>query len=131
MTKDKKTETEEPAARLTFEQSLAKLQQIVQQLEDGGVGLEEALSRYEEGIKYLKQCHGMLQVAERKIALLTGVDEQGNPVSVPVDEQAMSLEEKADQRSRRRSRQESPTRSATKPLPPSGDDATDVPGGLF
>ena len=33
----------------TFEQALAELERIVRELEDGAIGLEDALSRYEQG----------------------------------------------------------------------------------
>lgn len=92
----------EPAP--SFEQSLARLAQIVSDLEDGPLGLAESLARYEEGIRCLKQCYGTLEQAERKIELLAGVDAQGQPVVEPMTDEALSLEEKAQARSRRRSR---------------------------
>jgi exodeoxyribonuclease VII small subunit len=87
---------------LTFEQLLEKLQGIVEQLEEGQLGLSDALVRYEEGVECLKQCYQALQKAERKIELLAGVDAEGNPVTEPFGEQAMSLDEKRESRSRRR-----------------------------
>lgn len=91
------------ADRLTFEQALAAIESIVHELEEGQLGLEESLTRYERGAKLLRQCHEQLQRAERRIELLTGVDADGRPICVPLDEAAAPLEEKARQRSRRRS----------------------------
>ena|SRR5579884_1702364 len=68
---------------LTFEQALAALDQIVHELEDGGTGLEEALTRYEQGVGLLKRCYTHLRDAEQRILLLTGVDEEGQPVVQP------------------------------------------------
>lgn len=88
----------------SFEKALARLEGIVDQLEEGDVGLAEALSVYEEGVKHLRQCYQLLEQAERRIELLTGVDAEGNPVSQPFDEaETATLEKKGASRSRRRS----------------------------
>ena len=77
-----------PAESLSFEEALASLEQIVHDLEDGKLGLAESLSRYEQGVSLLKQCHQLLERAERRIELLTGVDAAGNPVTEVFDHQA-------------------------------------------
>src|SRR5437870_3986498 len=74
---------ESPREQLTFEQALAELDRIVRDLEDGGTGLEEGLARYEQGIGLLKRCYAQLRDAEQRIQLLTGVDEEGQPVLQP------------------------------------------------
>lgn len=68
---------------LTFEQARAELEQLVHDLEDGRIGLQEALDRYEKGIGLLKHCYQLLQQAEQRILQLTGVDENGQPVLQP------------------------------------------------
>src|SRR5438046_3773673 len=68
-----------PSEGLTFEQSLAQLEQIVRDLEDAQLGLDEALGRYEQGVGLIKRCQAQLQQAEQRILLLTGV-EAGQPV---------------------------------------------------
>jgi exodeoxyribonuclease VII small subunit len=113
-----------PSDSPNFEQALAALEKIVHELEEGNLGLEEAVGRYEAGVKLLKQCHGLLAEAERRIELLTGVDASGQPIVEAFDEQqATSLEEKAKTRSKRRS---TPERPAARP--PSD---MDEPGSLF
>jgi exodeoxyribonuclease VII small subunit len=87
-----------------FEESLEKLERSVRQLEDGKLGLSQSLQCYEEGVKQLKLCYRALEVTERKIELLAGVDAEGNPLTEPFDEQEMTLDEKAASRSQRRSR---------------------------
>ena len=72
----------------TFESALVRLESLVRELEDGRIGLAEALARYEEGVGLLKQCFGQLETAERRIELLTGVDAAGNPVVQPFDDTA-------------------------------------------
>ena len=67
------------AASPSFEEALAELDAIVHDLEEGQTGLAEALARYEQGVGLLKRCYGLLERAERRIELLTGIDAQGNP----------------------------------------------------
>jgi exodeoxyribonuclease VII small subunit len=87
----------------SFEDCLQELEAIVAELEGGKLGLSEALARYEQGVGHLKSCHELLERAERKIELLSGVDAEGNPITRPFDEAAhASLEEKAAARGRRR-----------------------------
>jgi len=81
-----------------FEESLAELEAIVADLEGGDLGLSDALARYEDGVRRLKQCHAQLQAAERRIELLSGVDADGNPVTTPFDDTATT-----DDRSKKRS----------------------------
>ena len=96
--KIKKSDTQ-----LSFEESLAQLEETVQQLEAGQLGLSESLELYETGIKTLKECHQALSAAQRRIELLTGVDEEGNPKTESFDEGDLTLEQKRTKRSRRRS----------------------------
>jgi exodeoxyribonuclease VII small subunit len=54
-----------------FEDALAKLEQLVREIEAGEVSLEESIDKYAEGIKLVKHCRKILDDAERKIQLLT------------------------------------------------------------
>ena len=82
----------------TFEASLAELDAIVHQLEDGELGLADSLARYELGVKHLKHCYQLLQSAEQKIDLLTGVQRDGAPITEPFATDAATLEESAGRR---------------------------------
>ncbi|EMI18001.1 Exonuclease VII, small subunit [Rhodopirellula maiorica SM1] len=73
------------SAEIDFEQAVGEVQQIVNELESGELGLSESLSHYERGIKRLNQCHGLLEAAERKVTLLSGFDADGNPVTEPLE----------------------------------------------
>lgn len=55
----------------SFEQSLKRLEEIVESLEAGNVPLDEAVSLYEEGIQLSKECAGKLKETELKIKKLT------------------------------------------------------------
>ena len=93
----------EPTTPPHFEDALGDLEQIVHDLEEGDLGLAESLGRYEKGVRLLKQCYALLEQAERKIEVLSGVDREGNPVAQPFDDKATSLEEKPQARGKRRS----------------------------
>ena len=87
---------------LSFEDSLRELQKIVQQLEQGELGLSESLDSYESGVQHLNQCYRQLAKAEQKVELLREVAEDGSSVTEPFEEDSMSLEEKAAARGARR-----------------------------
>src|SRR3981189_2825284 len=88
--------SDSPLDNLTFEQALAELEGIVQELEDGQVGLEESLARYEKGGGLIKRCYGQLRQAEQKILLLTGVDDEGQPAVQPFEHAATAESMKLD-----------------------------------
>ena len=46
-----------------FEKSLKQLEDIVQQMENGDLGLEESLQQFEQGIKLAKSCQNALSSA--------------------------------------------------------------------
>ena len=54
-----------------FEQSLARLDEIVRQMERGDVALEEALKLFEEGTTLVSSCNKLLDDAELKVLQLT------------------------------------------------------------
>lgn len=57
MAKKKAAELAADPPPLTFEEALERLETIVQQLEDGELGLDGALAAYEEGVGHLKRCY--------------------------------------------------------------------------
>jgi exodeoxyribonuclease VII small subunit len=73
----------EPKPR--FEDALAQIEKIVADLERGEPALSAALGKYENGVKLLRQCYQLLEEAEHAVALLTGTDDQGNPLTAPFD----------------------------------------------
>lgn len=54
----------------TFEESLNELEKIAQDIERGGLSLEEAISEFEKGIKLSKECTEILDKAEKRINIL-------------------------------------------------------------
>jgi exodeoxyribonuclease VII small subunit len=75
----------EPEPEPSFEQALVQLERIVASLERGEPELTSALAKYEKGVRLLTQCHRLLDSAEQSIAILTGVDDEGNPLTAPFD----------------------------------------------
>ena len=68
--------------KMTFEQAMARLEEIVKLLEQGEAPLEDALFLFEEGTKLMKKCSAQLDRAEQKVTrLLAGPD--GTPVEEP------------------------------------------------
>lgn len=61
----------------TFESSMEALELIVKELESGNLPLEEALKKFETGMKCSKFCLDKLDETEKKITLLM-TDNQGN-----------------------------------------------------
>jgi len=61
---------------LNFEQSMARLEEIVTVLERGEAPLEQSLELFEEGSKLLRRCTGLLDKAEQKVTKLTAAGEE-------------------------------------------------------
>ena len=98
----KKTGTKKAVKKLSFEEAYAELEQVVHSLESSQLGLSESLALYQKGVGCLKVCHQALEKAERKIELLTGVGDDGEPETEDFDDQELDLEAKASRRSERR-----------------------------
>jgi len=118
---------------LDFEQAIKRLEEIVHDLEEGQIGVNEALDRYEEGVKLLRQSFDLLERAQRRIELLSGIDAEGNPITRPVEDQStLASEGQGSPRRRRRSDDTSgPAKKLGECPPPADETDMDVPGGLF
>ena len=70
--------------KVSFEQAMGRLEEIVRRLEQGDAPLEESLALFEEGTRLVKQCSAQLDKAEQKVSkLLAGPD--GSAVETPFD----------------------------------------------
>jgi exodeoxyribonuclease VII small subunit len=108
----------------SFEQSLAELEQIVRQLEEGQLGLSDSLARYEVGVKRLKECYQLLERAERRIELLERVDAGGEPVTRPFDAEATIDRHVLAERGGKSSKPEPRRSKAPAPPPPASNDGS-------
>lgn len=72
------------AKKMTFEQQIARLEEIVSALEQGDVQLADSLSLFEEGTKLIAACTKQLDQAEQQVVkLMKGPD--GAPVEQPFE----------------------------------------------
>ena len=65
----------------TFEQALARLEKIVDEMEQGKIGLEDSLKHFEEGMSLIARCRKALTEAEMKIQQLQAAGESGAKIS--------------------------------------------------
>ena len=61
----------------SFESRMERLRAIVTELEQGELGLEPAIERYQEGIELLKHCHATLASYKRRVEELSSTAEAG------------------------------------------------------
>lgn len=57
-------------AKVSFEKALEQLEGIVQEMESGDLTLDNALKKFEEGVKLSQFCSKKLEETEKKITLL-------------------------------------------------------------
>ena len=63
----------------TFEESMARLEQIVRAMERGDVALEESLKLFQEGTELVRSCQKLLDDAQLQVTkIMTAPD--GSPV---------------------------------------------------
>jgi exodeoxyribonuclease VII small subunit len=65
----------------TFEAAYGELQQVVARLEDGGLGLDEAVQLFERGSRLVKRCQEIVDGAELRVTRLAA--ESGAPLPDP------------------------------------------------
>ncbi len=58
------------AEKKSFENTMEQLETIVKELESGELPLEEAIKKYEAGMKHSLYCNNLLDKAEKKISIL-------------------------------------------------------------
>ncbi len=67
-----------------FEKSLQQLEQIVNKMENGELGLQDSLASFEQGIKLAKQCQDTLSEAELRVEQL--IEKNGLQQTVPFED---------------------------------------------
>jgi len=63
----------------TFEENLEKLQKVMEQVEQGELGLEDTIKQFEEGMGLIKKCRDILDSAELRINKLLDEKEDTEP----------------------------------------------------
>ena len=54
----------------SFEELMANLESIVQELEKGELNLDDSVAKFEEGMKISKECNKILENSEKRITIL-------------------------------------------------------------
>ena len=70
-----KVKNESEFSKLSFEEALEKLEEIVRDLESGNVSLNDSVRYYEEGSKLMKFCEKKLTEARMKVEKVSGINE--------------------------------------------------------
>ena len=78
----------------SFEDQLAELEKIVDQLERGDLTLEDSVSLFERGVHLSNACKAQLSSAESRIQVLLNPEQKG---PVRVEELAIAVEEGEDE----------------------------------
>jgi exodeoxyribonuclease VII small subunit len=60
----------DPGKKPDFEQSLARLEEIVRKLESANLPLDEAMKLFEEGMHLSRDCQQQLEQAEARVEIL-------------------------------------------------------------
>lgn len=74
----------------SFEEQLAELEKIVEQLEEGDLTLEQSVSLFERGVHLSNACKAQLSSAESRIQVLLDPEHKG---PVRIEDLAMAVEE--------------------------------------
>jgi exodeoxyribonuclease VII small subunit len=74
----------EDIAKLSFEDALGQLEALVRQLEQGQVGLDDAIASYERGAALKQHCAAKLRAAEERIEKIT-LSAEGRPTATPTE----------------------------------------------
>jgi exodeoxyribonuclease VII small subunit len=67
----------------TFEGAYRELQQVVARLEDGGLGLDEAVRLFERGSQLVKTCQHIVDTAELRVTRLAAESGTTLPDAAP------------------------------------------------
>lgn len=62
-----KDENAAKPAEIGFDQRLERLEALVGELENGGLGLEASIARYQEGVKLLRDCRTTLESFRKRV----------------------------------------------------------------
>lgn len=54
----------------SYEESFARVEQLVKELESGELSLQESIRKYEDAVKSMNRCYELLDQAQKKVELL-------------------------------------------------------------
>jgi exodeoxyribonuclease VII small subunit len=62
-----KNENKNDIGKMSFEEAIKELTDIVGKIEQGKIPLQDSLEQYEKGMALIKHCKGILEKAEKRI----------------------------------------------------------------
>jgi len=72
-----KTNPTSPAIeKLSFEEALGQLTELVGKLESGQLPLEESVAAFEDGVQLSRRCESLLDHAEQRLQILNDQDSE-------------------------------------------------------
>ena len=66
--------TEKQIAKLSYEQAIERLEDLIDRIESGDIGLEDSVKAYEQGIALKKHCEAIQNRAEQRVRELSDND---------------------------------------------------------
>ena len=80
MTKKNKTNktVKKDISKLSFEQALTSLNEVVEHIEQGDISLADSIEKYEKGMGLIRHCRSILQEAEKRIEKIAD-DKESQP----------------------------------------------------
>ena len=67
----------EDISKLSFEDSIKQLKEIVERIEQGQIALQDSLEQYEQGMALIRHCRTILQRAEERIEKISKEEAAG------------------------------------------------------
>jgi exodeoxyribonuclease VII small subunit len=72
--------TEKSKNESSFEQALADLENLVEQLESGDLSLDQSLKQFKQGVELTRHCQGILEQAQQTVEQLMVVNDESSAV---------------------------------------------------
>ena len=66
-----KNKQKNDVSKLSFEEAIKNLSDIVSKIEQGQIPLQDSLNQYEKGMALIKHCRTILEKAEKRIEKIT------------------------------------------------------------
>lgn len=89
----RKKKDDTPFDKMTFEEAIESLTEIVDQIENGQVPLAESLQKYEKGMAIIRHCRRILVDAEKRIEEIAEDQQACPPANQPQTEEEEAEED--------------------------------------
>lgn len=66
-------------SKLSFEDSIKRLKETVDKIEQGEIALQDSLEQYEQGMALIQHCRGILERAEKRIEKISQGEKEAEP----------------------------------------------------